>query len=78
MRGDLVSAMAVNREDQIFVTSTDGIVIRQGAGEISRQKRASTGVKVMSLAEGTALAAAALVPRDEVTEGEGETESGNS
>jgi DNA gyrase subunit A len=65
VRGDLVAAMAVNREDQIFITSTDGIVIRQSVGEISRQKRASTGVKVMTLAEGTALAASALVPRDE-------------
>ncbi len=65
VRGQLVAAMAVNRDDQVFVTSTDGIVIRQGAGEISRQKRASTGVKVMNLAEGTRLAAAALVPRDD-------------
>ncbi len=64
VRGQLVAAMAVNRDDQIFVTSTDGIVIRQNAGDISRQKRASTGVKVMNLDEGTALAAAALVPRD--------------
>ncbi|MDJ0924385.1 MAG: DNA gyrase subunit A [Acidimicrobiia bacterium] len=65
VRGELVAALAVTREDHIFVTSSDGIVIRQGAGEISRQKRASTGVKVMSLGEGTTLAAAALVPRDE-------------
>jgi DNA gyrase subunit A len=68
VRGELVAAMAVNREDQIFVTSTDGIVIRQSVGEISRQKRASTGVKVMSLAGGTTLAAAALVPRDDETD----------
>ena len=65
VRGGLVAAMTVTREDHIFVTSTDGIVIRQGAGEISRQKRASTGVKVMNLAEGTKLAAAALVPRED-------------
>ena len=65
VRGLLVAALAVNRDDQIFVTSSDGIVIRQGVGEISRQKRASTGVKVMNLAAETTLAAAALVPRDE-------------
>jgi len=65
VRGGLVAALALNREDQIFITSSDGIVIRQSAGEISRQKRASTGVKVMSLSEGTVLAAAALVPRDD-------------
>jgi DNA gyrase subunit A len=65
VRGEMVAAMAVTREDQIFVTSSDGIVIRQGAGEISRQKRASTGVKVMNLDAGTKLAAAALVPRED-------------
>jgi DNA gyrase subunit A len=64
VRGQLVAALAVDKDDQIFVTSSDGIVIRQGVKEISRQKRASTGVKVMNLAEGTSLAAAALVPRD--------------
>ena len=65
VRGELVAALAVNSDDHIFVTSSDGIVIRQGAGEISRQKRASTGVKVMNLDAGTKLAAAALVPRDD-------------
>jgi DNA gyrase subunit A len=64
VRGDLVAAMAVVRDDQVFALSTDGIVIRQAVAEISRQKRASTGVKVMSLAAGTSLAAAAMVPRD--------------
>ena len=64
VRGLLVAALAVNKDDQVFVTSSDGIVIRQGVGEISRQKRASTGVKVMNLAADTTLAAAALVPRD--------------
>ncbi|MEA2002521.1 MAG: DNA gyrase subunit A [Actinomycetota bacterium] len=65
VRGQLVAALAVTREDNIFVTSTDGIVIRQAAGEISRQKRASTGVKVMNLDDGTELAAVALVPRED-------------
>ncbi len=65
VRGELVAALSVTSEDNIFVTSSDGIVIRQGAGEISRQKRASTGVKVMNLDAGTKLAAAALVPRDD-------------
>jgi DNA gyrase subunit A len=64
VRGELVAALAVNKDDHIFVTSSDGIVIRQGVKEISRQKRASTGVKVMNLGDETRLAAAALVPRD--------------
>jgi DNA gyrase subunit A len=64
VRGALVAALAVNKDDHIFVTSTDGIVIRQAVREISRQKRASTGVKVMNLGDETTLAAVALVPRD--------------
>lgn len=68
VRGELVAALAASPEDQIFVTSSDGIVIRQAAREISRQKRASTGVRVMNLGEGTKLAAVALVPRDEEEE----------
>ncbi len=70
VRGDLVAATAVDLDDHIFVTSTDGIVIRQGVNEISRQRRASTGVKVMNLDKGTLLAAAALVPKDEEEEEE--------
>jgi DNA gyrase/topoisomerase IV subunit A len=50
---------------EIFVTSSDGIVIRQAVEEISRQKRASTGVKVMNLQDGAELTAFALVPPDE-------------
>ena len=64
VRGALIAALAVNKDDHIFVTSSDGIVIRQAVKEISRQKRASTGVKVMNLGDETTLAAAALVPRD--------------
>jgi DNA gyrase subunit A len=65
VRGSLVAAQAVVPGTEVFVTSSDGIVIRQPVDEISRQKRASTGVKVMKLQEGAELTAAALVPPDE-------------
>ena len=68
VRGTLVAARAVSPESEIFATSSDGVVIRTEADSISRQKRDSTGVKVMNLAAGTEVTAFALVPL-EVEEG---------
>ncbi len=65
VRGSLVAAQAVVPGTEIFVTSSDGIVIRQAVEEISRQKRASTGVKVMNLQDEAELTDFALVPPDE-------------
>jgi DNA gyrase subunit A len=65
VRGSLVAARSVALGDEIFVTSSDGIVIRQKADAISRQKRASTGVRVMNLEDGAEISAVALVPRDD-------------
>ncbi|MCH7668847.1 MAG: DNA gyrase subunit A [Acidobacteria bacterium] len=67
-RGLMVAARAVSPGDEIFITSSDGIVIRQSVDAISRQRRDSTGVKVMDLAEGAELTAVALVPRDDEDE----------
>ena len=68
VRGELVAAQAVRPGTEIFITSSDGIVIRQAVDEISRQKRASTGVKVMNLEEGAELSAVAPVPAEEEKE----------
>jgi DNA gyrase subunit A len=61
VRGQIVAARAVSPDDEIVITSSDGIVIRQLAKSISRQKRESTGVKVMSVADGASLSALAVV-----------------
>ena len=65
VRGRLVAARAVAPGDEIFITSSDGIVIRQASDEISGQGRPATGVKVMNLEKGAELSALALVPREE-------------
>ena len=65
VRGRLTAVRAVSRGDEIFITSSDGIVIRQSVDEISRQGRTATGVKVMNLEKGAELSALALVPTDE-------------
>ena len=64
VRGSMVAALAVSPEDEVFMISSDGIVIRQGVGSISRQRRESTGVKVVNLDGDSSLSAVALVPQN--------------
>jgi DNA gyrase subunit A len=68
VRGTLVAARGVSAGSEIFVTSSDGVVIRSAADSISRQKRDATGVKVMNLSAGAQITAFALVPPDEAAE----------
>ena len=65
VRGVLVGALSVSAGDQAFITSSDGIVIRQSVDEISRQRRDSTGVRVMNLEDDATISAIALVPRED-------------
>ncbi len=65
VRGTLVAARAVAPGDEIFVISSDGIVIRQPVDEVSRHKRESTGVRVMNLEDGAELSAVTLVPAED-------------
>jgi DNA gyrase subunit A len=60
-RGYLVSALAVEPEDEVFLVSTAGVGIRTAVKSISRQGRDATGVKVIDVGAGNALAAATLV-----------------
>ncbi len=69
VRGTLVAARGVSAGSEIFVTSSDGVVIRSAADTISRQKRDASGVKVMNLSAGAQITAFALVPPDEAAEG---------
>jgi DNA gyrase subunit A len=61
VRGTLVDARAVAPGDEIVAMSTSGIIIRASVDTVSRQRRDSTGVKVMNLAPGAQLSAVALV-----------------
>ncbi len=65
VRGLVAAARAVAAGDEIVVTSSDGIVMRAEAKSISRQKRPSTGVKVMNLVDGATLSAVAIAPKDD-------------
>ncbi len=65
VRGTLVAARTVRKGAEIFVTSTDGIVIKVATDTISRQKRDATGVKVMGVGKGTSVSSFALVPTED-------------
>jgi DNA gyrase subunit A len=65
--GNIVGANVVHPDDEIFVISDDGVVIRMEVKTISRQGRPATGVRVMTVAEGARVSAVALVA-DEVDE----------
>ncbi len=64
VRGNLVAARAVEKEDEVFLISSAGVGIRTAVGKISRQKRDTTGVKVIDVGEGNELSAVAIVSED--------------
>jgi DNA gyrase subunit A len=64
VRGSLVDARAVRKDDEVFLISTAGVGTRQTVGKISRQKRDSTGVKVIDVGDGNELSAAAMISEE--------------
>jgi DNA gyrase subunit A len=68
VRGNLVDARAVRKDDHVFLISTAGVGTRQAVSKISRQKRDSTGVKVIDVGEGNELSAAAKISEEIVEE----------
>ncbi|HET9259816.1 MAG TPA: DNA gyrase subunit A [Acidimicrobiia bacterium] len=64
VRGNLVSALAVEKEDEVFLISSAGVGTRQSVGKISRQKRDSTGVRVIDVGDGHRLSAVARIAEE--------------
>jgi DNA gyrase subunit A len=60
-RGQIVGASVVRSDDEVFLISDDGVVIRMPVGSISRQGRPATGVRVMNLSQGAKVSAVAPV-----------------
>ncbi len=63
-RGFVVAAFMVRLVDEVMLASSGGVVIRTPVREVSSQGRDATGVRVMNLDEGHAVATAALVPTE--------------
>jgi DNA gyrase subunit A len=64
-RGRLIGAVGVTKGTEVFLISSSGIGIRTPADKISRQRRDSTGVRVMDVGSGAQLAAFTVVPPEE-------------
>jgi DNA gyrase subunit A len=60
-RGRVVGAFMVSLDDEIFVVSSGGIVIRMGVRAITSQGRGATGVRVMNLTADQTVASVAVV-----------------
>jgi DNA gyrase subunit A len=63
-RGFVVAAFMVHLDDEVLLASTGGVLIRTPVREVSSQGRDATGVRVMNLDEGHAVAAVAVVPSE--------------
>ncbi|WP_438359535.1 DNA gyrase subunit A [Corynebacterium sphenisci] len=66
-RGPLMGALVVDNEDEIFAVTSAGDVIRTRVNEIRATSRATKGVRLVNLAEGTELLA---IDRNVEEEGE--------
>ena len=64
VRGNLVAATAVRKEDEVFLISSAGVGNRQAVAKISRQKRDSTGVRVIDVGNGNELSAVAKISEE--------------
>src|ERR671919_59655 len=67
--GRLAGAFVGSKDQDVFVISTTGIVIRVSSGDIRQTGRPSQGVRVMRLAGRTKVAAVAPVANHQVEEG---------
>lgn len=63
--GPLVSAHIVNEDDEFIIVTREGMLIRSEVRQVSRQGRATQGVRVINLREGDAVASVEVVEANE-------------
>jgi DNA gyrase subunit A len=65
VRGTLIGARAVTKDADVFLITSAGVAMRTPVAKISKQKRDSTGVRVIGVGEGNELSALTVVTDDE-------------
>lgn len=60
-RGDVAASRTVSEEDELMITTKDGVMIRIPASDIRVQGRATQGVRIMRLKSGDEVAAVARI-----------------
>jgi len=63
--GNLIGAMVVDSDDEVFLINSDGIIIRTRAGEVSILGRATQGVKIMKVEGETKIVAMAKAIKED-------------
>ena len=63
--GALIGAMVVDKDDEVLLINSEGIIIRIRANEISELGRATQGVKIMKVQDETKIVAMAKVIKGE-------------
>jgi DNA gyrase subunit A len=63
--GDLVALDAVSDNDDILITTRQGIVVRTHVDGISQTSRATQGVKIITLKDNTEIASIAVVDKED-------------
>ena len=58
-RGELVGALMVDPDDEVFAITSSGGVIRTSAAEVKQSGRQTMGVRLMNLAPGDSVVAVA-------------------
>jgi DNA gyrase subunit A len=64
VRVNQVAALAIKKDDEVFLISSAGVGTRQAVSKISRQQRDSTGVKVIDVGSGNRLSAVAKISEE--------------
>lgn len=66
--GKLVNLKQVTEDDDIMLTSDDGVVIRVGAKEINKIGRNTKGVRIMKMKKGAKIVSVAVTPSEVMEE----------
>ncbi len=69
--GNVVSVLGVEEDSDLLIITQDGKIIRLESGEIRQAGRSTQGVRLVRLEENDRVAAASVVPRDDIN-GNGE------
>lgn len=63
--GTLIGAMVVDDDDEVMLISSEGIIIRIKASDVSRLGRTTQGVKIMKVADDANIIAMAKIPKED-------------
>jgi DNA gyrase subunit A len=72
--GNVVGVKAVDKDTEVMMISSDGIIIQIPCREVSVLGRVTSGVKVMNLKDGATIASITKVKNSSETKDEEETE----